>query len=374
MTEPVIPDYGRSTLSDLFPSMGAHLGARGAVDVLGLPGSSRYVVLLVDGLGWEQLQAHPEQAGYLNGLMVKGRPITSGVPSTTATSIACLGTGLTPGQHGIAGYAFRYPATGRVLNALLWEPGLSGLDVQPQLTYFERLSSAGVRATVVAPTHFEGSGLTTAAFRGPAFLGIEDEDDRHRRLELTARAAANGPKTLVYVYERDLDHAGHTTGVMSPQWLRSLSRIDRLARDLRAILPGDVRLVVTGDHGMVDIPGKLHRIMVEDEPELLAEVDVFAGEGRLRQLYVGAAAREAVVHRWRERLGDLAWVRTRDEAVEEGWFGPMSPRLADRFGDVLVAMRSDHAVMTRSLPKELSLVGMHGSLTSAEMLVPLLVD
>ncbi len=374
MTEPVIPDYGRSTLADLLPSIGAHLGVRGAQDVLGLPESSHYVVLLADGLGWEQLRDSAGEAPYLAGLAAGARPITSGVPSTTATSITCLGTGLAPGQHGIAGYAFRYPATGRVLNALLWEPGLSGLDVQPQLTYLERLRSAGVLATVVVPTHFQGSGLTTAAFRGPAFLGVEDEDDPRRRLELTAQAAASAPRTLVYVYERDLDHAGHTSGVASVHWRRSLGRIDRLARDLRQVLPEDVRLVVTGDHGMVDIPGRSHRIMVEDEPDLLAEVDLLAGEGRLRQLYAAPAVRQAVVRRWRDRLRDLAWVRTRDEATDEGWFGTMSPRLADRFGDVLVAMRGDHAVMTRTLPKELSLVGMHGSLTGAEMFVPLLVD
>lgn len=374
MNDPVIPDYGRSTLSDLLPGIGAHLGVRGATDPLGLPAADRYVVLLVDGLGWEQLLASTQHAPYLSGLAGAGRTITSGVPSTTATSITSLGTGLVPGQHGIAGYSFRYPPTGRVLNVLLWEPGLSGLDVQPQLTYFERLAGAGVRTASIGPTRFAGSGLTTVALRDPGFLGVEDEWDHDLRVELAAWASAAGSRSMVYVYERHLDHAGHTFGVASDDWRFHLGRIDLMARGLRRALPPDVVLIITGDHGMVDIPGKKHRIVVEDEPGLLAEVDLVAGEGRLRQLYCRRDARAGVAGRWRDRLGERAWVRTRDEAIDEGWFGTVNPRLADRFGDVLVAMRTPDAVMTRQQPKEMSLVGMHGSLTAAEMVVPLLID
>lgn len=374
MSDPVIPDYGRSTLADLLPSIGAHLGVRGATDRIRVTAADRYVVVLVDGLGWQQLLAAADHAPYLAGLAQAGRTLTSGVPSTTATSITSLGTGLPPGRHGIAGYSFRYPPTGRVLNALLWEEGLNGLDVQPQLTYIERLAAAGVRTASVGPARFEGSGLTTVALRGPGFLGVDDEWDHDRRVDLAAWASASGPRSMVYVYERHLDHAGHTFGVASDDWRFHLGRIDLFARSLRQALPADAVLVITGDHGMVDIPGKKHRIVAEDEPGLVAEVDLLAGEGRLRQLYCPVRARPAVAERWRDRLGERAWVRTRDEAIEEGWFGPVDPRLADRFGDVLVAMRTRDAVMTRQQPKEMSLVGMHGSLTEAEMRVPLLID
>lgn len=369
MPAPSVPDYGRSTLADLLPSLGAHLGVRGATDCLGLPDGSRYVLLLVDGLGRHQLGRYAEQAPYLAGL--QGRRITSGVPSTTATSITSLGTGLPPGRHGIAGYSFWYPPERRVLTTLRWPSGLSGLDVQPQLTYLERLEGAGVRTSTVAPAHFAGTGLTTAALRGPSFLPVTDEADHARRLDLVTQAVASAERTLTYCYERRLDHAGHSHGVGSPQWLAELAHADHLAGVLRSGLADDVRLVVTGDHGMVDVPADA-RLFVEDEPVLLTDVTALAGEGRLRQLMTPRP--DEVAERWRQRLGERAWVRTRDEAVTEGWFGDLSPRLADRFGDVLVAMADDGAIMTRTLPKELALVGMHGSLTRAELDVPLLVD
>jgi hypothetical protein len=142
---------------------------------------------------------------------------------------------------------------------------------------------------------------------------------------------------------------------------------------LREALPDDVTLVVTGDHGMVDIL-PAHMILVEDEPGLMAGVSALAGEGRFRQLYVDDDRPKRVAQRWRDHLGDRAWVRTRDEAVDEGWFGPVADDVRERYGHVLVAMRDAWAVMTRQYPRELNLVGMHGSLTEAEMLVPLLLD
>ena len=181
-----VPGYGRSTLADLLPSIGGHLGVPGAEDVLGLPAADRYLLVLVDGLGAHQLAEYAGHAPFLAGL--GERTITSGVPSTTATSISSLGTGLPPGSHGIAGYSFWYPPARIVLQTLRWPASSSGLDVQPQLTYFERLERAGVRTAAIAPAHFAGSGLTTAALRGPSFLPVTaeatplDAEDRHGKV------------------------------------------------------------------------------------------------------------------------------------------------------------------------------------------------
>jgi len=365
---PRLPDYGRTTLADLLPSIGAHVGVTNATDTIGLPPARQYLIVLIDGLGGSLLDDYAEQAPYLASL--RGQRLTCGVPSTTATSITSLGTGLAPGRHGLAGYSFWYPPIRQVLATLRWPAGVSALDVQPQLTYFERLQAAGVTTSVIAPAHFAGSGLSTAALRGPAFLPVHDESDQVRRVGLAVEAFSGDGPAVGYLYERNLDHAGHERGVGSTAWLRRLAEVDALAQALRDGLPQDVRLLITGDHGMVNVP-KDNRLIVEDEPGLLDGVTALAGEGRFRQLMT--ADPEAVAARWRDRLGDQAWVRTRDEAVQEGWFGPMSPGLAPRFGDVLVARSDDGAVMTRTLPREMNLIGMHGSLTAAEMEIPLLI-
>jgi predicted AlkP superfamily pyrophosphatase or phosphodiesterase len=352
------------------PSIAHHLVGWGD-DVIGLPAGRRYVVLLVDGLG-DLLLSHAggTVAPYLTAHRV--RSITSGVPSTTVTSLTSLGTGLIPGEHGMVGYSFREPG-GEILNALTWNVPVDPSDLQPRATLLERLSSAGVRVANVSPERFLGTGLTSVALRGGSFLGVVDEHDEDLRIALTVQASRSGTSSLVYCYERHLDHTGHSLGWASDEWTDQLIRIDVFAARLREALNDDVTLIVTGDHGMVDVPRERF-VVVEDEPELLTDVALLGGEGRFRQLYVRDGAAGDVRDRWQDRLGADAWVTTREEAVAAGWFGAVNGRIADRIGDVLVAMSTDAAVMTRTLTHELNLVGMHGSLTAAEMTVPVVID
>jgi Type I phosphodiesterase / nucleotide pyrophosphatase len=369
----VVPAYQSTTLGELMPSIGAHLGVSGFTDdAFRLPQSARYVVVLIDGLGWNLLRRAAREAPYLASLLGSAQPITSAVPSTTVTSLASLGTGLPPGQHGLVGYTSRVPATGEILNALTWESDPSPAVYQSKPTFFERAAETGIAVTTVALTRFRGTGLTEAALRGAVFVPYTDDSAEELKIALIAEAALQGDRSVVYAYERELDHCGHVHGCSSATWLEHLARIDVMCERLRAALPPQVTLIITADHGMIDIPAN-QRIVAEDDPALMAGLSALAGEGRFRQLYVDQELPRRVADRWRARLGELAWVRTRDEAIDEGWFAATDDQLRDRWGHVLVALRADWAIMTRAFPREFTLIGMHGSLTPAEMLVPLIV-
>ncbi|GAB3757316.1 alkaline phosphatase family protein [Microlunatus parietis] len=370
----IIPHYGATTLAELLPGLAAHLGVPSYdSDPLALPDAQRYVLIVIDGLGDQLVRRAIRQAPYLAGLLDRARTITSGVPSTTVTSLTCLGTGMPPGRHGMVGWTARVPQTREILNHLFWESAIDPEAYQALPTIFDRASAAGVATTTVSLDRFTGSGLTRAALRGAEFRGFRDEDDLEGRAAMVARAAQRGQRSLVYAYERRLDHAGHAHGVSSHDWHGALTDADALCRAIRDRLDDDVRMIITGDHGMIDIPDD-HRIVIEDDPELDAGVTDVAGEGRFRQLYVDHDRPEAVAARWRDRLGDRAWVRTRDEAIEDGWFGPVDESIKERYGHVVAAFRDDWAGMTRRMEREMGLIGMHGSLTEAEMIVPLFVD
>jgi predicted AlkP superfamily pyrophosphatase or phosphodiesterase len=374
LPEIVVPAYRSTTLGELMPSIGAHLGVPGCTeDAYGLPQSARYVVVLIDGLGWNLLRRAVLAAPFFASLLGGAQPITSAVPSTTVTSLGSLGTGQPPGQHGLVGYTSRVPATGEILNGLTWESDLVPTVYQSKPTFFERAREAGVAVTSVALARFQGTGLTEAALRGASFVPFSDESAEELRIALIAEAAVRGDRSVVYAYERELDHYGHVHGCNSADWLQQLARIDAMCERLRAALPPQVTVILTGDHGMVDIPAE-QRIVAEDDPALMAGVTALAGEARFRHLYVDQEPVRRVADRWRARLGDLAWVRTRDEAIDEGWFAAIDDQLRERWGHVLVALRGDWAVMTSAFPREYTLIGMHGSLTPAEMLVPLLVS
>ncbi len=369
MTELLIPRYGESTLADVMPSVAAQLMGDPSRDRLSLPTAKNYVLVMVDGLGYEVLSANVTHAPFLSRLLPEAKILTSGIPSTTATSLSCLGTGLCPGSHGIVGYTFRDP-DGRVMNALTFDTGYDPMRLQPIPTMFERMEADGIHVNSVSPQRFVGSGLTTVALRGGTFFGVRDEKNDKERRRLIRQAVSTPTPTFTYVYERFLDHTGHGRGVNSHEWRSTLTKIDAFIAQLRQELGDDVCLLITGDHGMIDVP-RQHRLVIEEEPSLSAGLDQIGGEGRFRQLYTGEP--EAVKQRWARMLGERAQVLRREEAIEAGWYGAVRDANLDRIGDVVVAMATDWAIMSLNFPGEFTLVGMHGSLTPAEMRVPLLI-
>lgn len=366
----VLPAYGGGSLCDVVPSALAAIGVAGWPNALSLPSAASYVVLLVDGLGWNLLRRHAADAPYLSSLADQGGPITSGVPSTTATSLTSLGTGLEPGTHGVVGFTCRIPGTGRLLDALRWDARVDPLQWQPHRTAFERAAAAGVPVSVVSKRMFATSGLTRAGQRGAAYVGADRAGERlAAAVELATR-----PGSLTYVYDGDLDGTGHRNGCESAAWRYELAVVDGFARALRAAMPAAAALLVVADHGMVDVRQSL-RLDVDEEPHLLTGVEVFGGEARFRHLYGSSGADDAVAARWLDRLGDAAIVMTRGEAIEAGWFGSVDALVRPRIGDVVVACIDEVAVVSSSrFPHEAALIGLHGSLTADEMLVPCLVD
>ncbi len=374
MGEPdfVAPAYGDHSLADVLPAVAGALGRPldGPPHGLLLPDAGSYVVFLVDGLGRELLADHPEDAPFLSSLLAGSASATAGVPSTTATSLTSLGTGMPPGGHGIVGFTARIPGTDKLLNHLQWSKDVDSAEWQPHQTIFGRLAAQGVTTTAVNKREFVGSGLTDASSRGAGFVGA----DRWGERIVAVQAASSHRPSLTYVYDGDLDWTGHRYGVDSAQWRAQLAMTDQAAERLRETLADDVRILVIADHGMVDAD-QASRVDVDGVPELRDGVVLLGGEARFRHLYCAAGAVESVAATWRSVLGDQAQVRTRDEAFAEGWFGSVAPGVRPRIGDVVVAARGTTALLSsRDFPYEARLVGMHGSLTPAEMLVPVLVS
>jgi len=375
------PTYGHSSLAEVLPGVVAALGLdAGGADPLGLAGQlagvRRVAVLLVDGLGYELLPlavpVAPMLADAAAGRLGRLRELTAAFPSTTPTSLASLGTGAPPGGHGLLGFTVRVPGSDRVLNHIDWTGDPDPLRWQPLPTQFGRAAAAGATVTVVARGDYAGSGLTSAAWRGGAYRPADNLDALAGGI--LAALASGEPPVLVYGYHPDLDTAGHRFGVDSTAWRDAAAGLDRLLDRLVGGLPADAALLVTADHGQLDVPAG-HRFDIAADPRLQAGVAVLAGEPRVRYLHTVPGAAGDVAAAWREVLGDAAWVAGRDEAVAAGWFGPVDPAHLPRIGDVVVACRDRYAVLATGIEPERvgQLVAFHGSFTPAEMRIPLLV-
>ncbi|WP_267243733.1 alkaline phosphatase family protein [Streptomyces sp. PR69] len=373
-----VPEYGVGSLADLLPTLAAGQGVPGFTPAIPeLAPADRNCVFLIDGLGWQQIKDHPDEAPYLTSLLATsrggtGRPITAGFPATTATSLASVGTGLPPGAHGLPGYTARNPDTGELMNQLRWRPYTDPAAWQPYPTVFQLAAAAGVHTAQVSSPDFAQTPLTKIALSGGTFHGRLTGEDR---VDLAAAQLAAGDRSLIYTYYSEVDGKGHRFGVDSDAWRGQVMYVDRLVQRLAEQLPPRAALYVTADHGMIDIPfDEESRIDVDEDWELRAGVALLGGEGRARHVYAVPGAQADVLAVWREVLGDRFWVASRDEAIEAGWFGPrIDERVYGRIGDVIAAACDDVAI-TASVqePNESAMVGMHGSMTPVEQLVPLL--
>jgi hypothetical protein len=378
MTSPIVPAYGVRSLAEVLPALlhALGVGPPGPPDGITVDPVRAAALLLIDGLGTELLRAHAADAPFLASLPDAG-PVTVGFPSSTSISLTSLGTGLPPGAHGMVGIAFRAGDT--LLDTLKWavhgqrevvdlREALPPEQVQPAPTALERAAAAGVGVTVVSAGRFRGSGLTRAALRGGRYCGVHALGDL--AAEVIGALAAPG-RQLCYGYHSDLDALGHAHGPGSLPWRLQLAQVDRLAALIAEHLPSDAVLAVTGDHGMVEVT---RRFDADTDPDLGRGVALLGGDPRARHVYAQPGAAGDVRAAWRSVLGDGAWVVSREQAIADGWFGPVGGLAVDRIGDVVVAARGTTAVVRSAAEARLStLPGQHGSLSAEEQLVPLLL-
>ncbi len=372
-----LPDYGGMELGAVLPAALAAIDAAAVVahrDAeadrvrLGIPQSNHVVVVLLDGLGHWQLDARRGHAPFLRS--IESGIVSAGYPTTTAASLAMFGTGEPSGRTGMTGYTARNPRTGELANLISWDGAYPADQWQVRPSLLEEASNSGKLVTTLGRRKFAGSGLTHAVLRGGQFVGAERLADRID----VAIGVAHDPG-VSYCYWGEIDAAGHQYGWQSNEWVAALEDADRELQRLARGLPKGAVMVVTADHGMVDVDLG-HRWDIAAHAQLHADVDLVAGEPRALHLHLdpGVVA-EPVASRWQEFLGEHAVVLTRDEARQERLFGELLPEVEDRVGDVVVAMSGRATVVDSRIQtvSSMGLIGVHGSLTPEELLVPLLL-
>jgi hypothetical protein len=234
----------------------------------------------------------------------------------------------------------------------------------PEPDAFQRqLPFLGRPVPVVTRAEFRTSVFTGAHLRGGVFHGWPTPS----ALVQHCRALAAAGERFVYAYYPGIDEIAHHFGLDDHFYPAELEAADRLVGGLLDVLPRDYALVVTADHGQVHVGPEGWVGLGPLDPL----VDAYAGDGRFRHLHARAGASDELESEARRLHGHHAWVFTRDELLDDGWLGP-DPVAATRrrLGDVVLAARGPVAFVDPTLPYETKLVSAHGSLTAAEMEVP----
>jgi hypothetical protein len=357
--DPVRPAYGGAWIGGIVPAL---LGDGGAD---WLPDAVRYarsvVLLVLDGLGWEAVQHHRDLLPTLGEL--EGGRITTVAPSTTSAALTSIACGATPAEHGIVGYRMRIG--GRSLNVLRWQAGPD--DAVPEPEQVQPLAPfLGRRVPTVTRAEFRHTGFTTAHLRDTDFVGWRTTS----ALLEQVRAEVDAGAPFVYAYYDGVDKVAHEFGLFSPVYTTELILTDRLVADLLDRLPGDVALLVTADHGQVQVgpPGA-----VELADDIRRLIGAYSGEGRFRGLHARPGAATELEAACRAAYSDRAWIFAREQLFDEGWLGD-GARLdvRSRVGDIVLAACAPIIFVDPGQAKESSMLSQHGSLTAAEMQVPLL--
>lgn len=366
--EPVRPDFGGRCLTEVCSSLLAcvhprpdHLPQPWLPEVVG--GARQIVLLVVDGLGARQLEARRAVVPVLTG--ADGTTITSVAPSTTATALTSLTTGRPPAEHGVVGY--RVAVGEEILNVLAWRlGGRDGRRLVPPRRFqpYPPFPGSPGPAPVVSRQDYGATGFTAAhldesplhGWHTPAGLVVEVQ-------RLLQRGAP-----FVYAYYDGVDRTAHTYG-LDDHYDAELRAVDRLVGDLVESLPAGAVLVLTADHGQVDV-GTSIEVLGGDT---MAYATLLSGEGRFRWLHARPGARGDLLAHARERYHHLAWVLDADEVVDGGWLGGIpDAAVRVRLGDVALVPFAPTAFLDPADTGEQRLVCRHGSLTPDEMLVPLL--
>ena len=357
----MIPDYGGACLSGIVPALldrfdeplPSWLPA-------GLADARQVVLLVLDGLGWEQLRSRAHLAPALNA--AAHGPITSVAPTTTATALTSITTGLAPALHGVMGY--RVAVECGVMNVLRWTTASGDARSSVPPTDFQPLPAfRGRQVSAVTKAEFASTGFTSAHLRGSSLRGWRVPSSM---VVEVGRAMARGEQ-FVYAYYDGVDKVAHEFG-LGEHYDAEMAFVDRLVGELAAGLPEGAALVVTADHGQVEVGPS---VLDLDAEVLEGDVVLASGEGRFRWFHTRPGRERALAGRLAEAYGQLAWVRTRSELESEGWFGgPLEGSIADRVGQVALVAHQPVAFSDPEDTGEMSLVCRHGSLTSAEMLVP----
>jgi len=355
---PVLPDYGDACITSLVPAL-----LEGTITPEWLPEeiflADRVILLVLDGLGWEQLQRFSHTAPVMTGL--PGRPITTVAPSTTATALTSISTGRPPAAHGVLGY--RMTIGNSVLNALRWSTSrgdarrnIDPLDIQPLSVFGDQ------RPPVVTRAEFLDSGFTQAHLRGSRLVGYKSRAELvEKSLELLQR-----PEPFVYVYWDGIDRTGHEFG-LGDRYEEELADCDLMISEILNRAPIRTAVVVTADHGQVTTDGGL----LELPSEITTYIVQQSGEARFRWLHALNGAEEELFLAAHELFHEVAWIRRYEDIQRENWFGQrLGPSTRSRIGDVALVARSNIGFRDPAEHTSIDLIARHGSLTSEEVLVP----
>lgn len=333
--------------------------------------ASRVVVVLIDGLGVDQIRQRAGHAPWLASLLNSGSITHCAFPATTSANIASFGTGLWPGEHGLIGHLVWDRVQNERMNLLVgWNERTDPLIWQPHPTVAEMSVQAGVVAHVVTASEYSDTPYTKATMRGATFSAAEKWSERFARgLEIL-----NDPTpSISYLYIPELDKYGHKHGWSSPGYAALLEDLDVALKSFVARQPKGTGIVITADHGMIET-AKDKQVVLDDLLEKSGHTQFYGGDTRAGFVYLDDASSTEQLIQDLTPLSYAFHALPIAQAIELGLYGPVGEQAKARLPEVLLLAKGNYTLYHSKYfkPRSFEMIAHHGSLSPAETRVPLL--
>jgi hypothetical protein len=332
------------------------LSVRGKTNKLGFQPTKSVIVILVDGLGYRQLE---QVSGHAPTIWKNSKPIKSAFPATTSVNIKSFSSGLPPAKHGFLGYRLKHnQGTTNLLS------DLQKLDIA-EFNTIRNISETGDRQckfSVVSMEEYRDSGFSRVTMAGAEYQSAETIQDRFKVAENIAR----NPGQVVYLYIPELDKTGHKEGWGSDRWIHYLEEVES---GLRALQDTEIGVVLISDHGMVNTSAEkqIHLDQFIDSDDILAMV----GDTRCTFLHTNLTKTEIAKAVDSQPMS----VYEASELEAAGWFGgEVLAEFRYRLPQIVLIAHGDHVILHKDFNTERAykMIGHHGTFDDRELEVPLM--
>jgi len=383
VSDSVYPDYRGGSIVNLMSSILSAYGARCEIypalkhiSANQLGHSRNLVLLVLDGLGYDYLMQHGEGSILHQYLQ---HPITSVAPPTTATAITTFLTGLAPQQHGLTGWFTWFRELGSVLAVLPFKPrcsheslGCAGISAEALFGHVPVFDRLQVKSYSLCPDWIAQSDFNRAHLGRAEPVPYQDLDDCLSRITRLVRA--HDEQKYIYAYWPGFDRLAHQQGVGSDVVSEHFAELDAgFAHLLDSLAGSGTTVIVTADHGFVDIPQQ-QRILLDAHPVMKDCLSIpLCGEQRLSYAYIRHGKRESFEYYIEQHLSHAIELQRSEKLLQANLFGlgEPHPELRSRIGDYILIMKAGYVIQDPIAgEKPPQMLGFHGGLSEQEMYVP----
>lgn len=399
------PSLNGFNFANIFPTIEKILGKKTEGQVLDKEITSfcqkknpqKIVFFLIDAFGFSLIDKFANKHEFYKKILKNGKSemITSQFPSTTSACVTTAHSMDPVGVHGVYEWYFREKNLNQIISPLLYSFGRDGHNretlkkayfseklIFPKENFYQKLAKSDIQSYVFQHGEYLDSTYSNYMFKGAETFGYKTLSEGLNNLFETLNNNST-QKEYYFFYFDKIDSLSHKYGPSSKVVEWELNSLLNNLLIFQNKLPDDVLMMMSADHGQIDINLEDTFYLNLEFPELVNYLEVGndglplipAGSARDAFLYVRPEYLDLVEEKLKRILGKKALVLKTSQLIQRGYFGKkVGQNLKDNVGNLVILPKGHNSIWWYEKDRlEVNKRGHHGGLTKEEMFIPLLI-